>query len=158
MDSVSRSRFWAKVQKTGYCWIWKGARNKRGYGRYTFPDGKTAYAHRIAFEEYFWPLSPGECVMHDCDNPSCVRPAHLTPGDRAENNADMGERGRARGPRELLRAVDVLMERGPLHYKELAKQADVSEMTAKRARKAMGFSRPWLKAQVEQRSKPQDNE
>lgn len=39
---------------------------------------------------------PGPLLaLHTCDNPGCVNPAHLYPGTRANNNADMVARGRS---------------------------------------------------------------
>lgn len=37
-------------------------------------------------------------VMHTCDTPMCVDPAHLVGGTLADNNRDMAAKGRARGP------------------------------------------------------------
>lgn len=89
-------RFWPKVDKrcSDECWVWRGGRYSRGYGRF-FLAGKSARAHRIA-----WQLANGEAVpagmivCHSCDNPPCVNPSHLWLGTGTDNYADMVQKGR----------------------------------------------------------------
>lgn len=95
-------RFWEKVDKSADCWTWTGAKDGKGYGRFNWTGSRpvrTKSAHIAA-----WLLSglpapaAGAILMHDCDNPSCVNPAHLRVGTKAQNSRDMVERGRsARG-------------------------------------------------------------
>ena len=94
-------RFWAKVDKTGACWLWTAGTNDGGYGRFRdTAAGRTMGAHRKAYE-----LSSGEAipsgvmVLHRCDNPPCVNPGHLFLGSHAENMADRQRKCRqAKGP------------------------------------------------------------
>jgi HNH endonuclease len=95
------SRFWARVDKTETCWLWTGLTNKKGYGRiFVYGSargcsGEMMLAHRVS-----WRLSYGEpgglCVLHRCDVPCCVNPAHLFLGTRSENNSDMWKKGRGK--------------------------------------------------------------
>lgn len=66
---------------------WEFANNSfRGYGAFWL-DGKNVFAHRVAYALFVGPVGDS-CVLHSCDNPRCVRPAHLFLGDRALNNLD----------------------------------------------------------------------
>jgi hypothetical protein len=69
-------RFWAKVDKSGECWLWTGAKNQKGYGRFRF-NGQVIYAHRWVYEDAFGPIPDGLELDHLCRTTSCVRPAHV---------------------------------------------------------------------------------
>ena len=93
-------RFWAKVDKGGpdECWPWTGNRLPKGYGQFK-PFGLQRYAHRVS-----WALAHGTtpdgtipggmCVLHSCDNPPCVNPAHLFLGTKTDNMRDKVAKGR----------------------------------------------------------------
>lgn len=89
-------RFWRKVQKTDGCWIWTAAKNPHGYGMFMTIDG-AKLAHRFSWEMASG-VDPGEqCILHRCDNPSCVRPDHLFIGTQLDNMRDMNTKGRHGG-------------------------------------------------------------
>ena len=93
--------FWPKVEKTETCWIWQGAKDPRGYGRVycTFkPKEKvsTLRAHKVALILSGIDVPNGMCVLHKCDNPSCVNPSHLFIGTQVDNMKDMASKGRGR--------------------------------------------------------------
>lgn len=96
-DSVDE-RFWAKVDKRDpkQCWEWTGA-IANGYGRFGITTaGRTVAvtASRLAWELTNGPIPKTMWVLHRCDNKSCVNPAHLYLGDRADNTDDAVTRGR----------------------------------------------------------------
>jgi hypothetical protein len=87
-------RFWRFVEKTESCWLWRGGRiSKTGYGT-TSVMRKRILAHRASWELHNGPIPSGLWVLHTCDNPICVNPAHLFLGDRADNMRDAFQKGR----------------------------------------------------------------
>lgn len=131
-------RFWEKVDKTGgpdACWLWMAAINKDGYGMFGVSRCVMKYAHRVA-----WALthgSPSDHVLHSCDNPPCVNPAHLHEGDEALNKAEMVARGRSltgeRNPQAKLTGASVSEIRSRLKAGEkaraLAAEYEIAEST-----------------------------
>lgn len=115
-------RFWSKVDKRGpdECWEWTGAL----MGGYGFLHAGALYeqgtrwvkAHRLSWEIHSGQLVPdGRSVLHHCDNPPCVNPAHLYVGTRADNARDRSDRRRGREHRQ----------RGEQNLNAKLKEADV---------------------------------
>lgn len=92
--------FWRHVKKSAGdgCWVWTGAVDRGGYGKIgTGRRGskRVIAAHRLSYEMHVDDLMPGDVVMHACDNPPCVNPAHLRVGTTQDNIDDMVCKGRA---------------------------------------------------------------
>lgn len=86
-----------KVCENG-CWEWLGALDPNGYGEAAF-NRRIEGSHRFSWRIHNGQEVPeGLDILHSCDNPPCVNPAHLHPGIHAENMAEMVDRERqARG-------------------------------------------------------------
>lgn len=59
------------------CWIWTGAKDRKGYGNFCVAVGKTNKAHIFSYYLHKGPVPKGLQVDHECNNPSCVNPDHL---------------------------------------------------------------------------------
>ena len=107
-------RFWEKVDKSGDCWEWTGCRHKQGYGRFHVKTGEPpVFAHRLSYEMANGPIPDGMHVLHSCDNPSCVNPAHLSLGTHRQNMSESAERGRKHSSlRDNLSEVHAMREAG----------------------------------------------
>lgn len=79
--------FWAKVDKSGNCWLWLAGRTAKGYGQLR-RDGKIVYAHRYSLELAGEQVA-GHQVDHTCHNPSCVRPDHLRLATNKQNSENL---------------------------------------------------------------------
>lgn len=141
-----------KVNRTGAedCWEWSGATNELGYG-VLHPSGRrsgpSVKAHRYSAELAGVDIK-GRFVLHSCDNPPCVNPRHLRPGNHIENVADMTSRGRVSrgetsGTNKLtesdVKEIRQLAARG-IHHKELAVQFQVSRSNISRIVNQKGWA------------------
>lgn len=59
------------------CWNWIGGATWNGYGAACLESGKTAIAHRIAYELFIGKPPAGLDVHHKCENQLCCNPKHL---------------------------------------------------------------------------------
>lgn len=76
------------------CWEYQGAVNNIGYGMIR-DEKRMRTTHRVSYEEHNQTKIPNDLiVMHSCDNPKCVNPAHLSLGTRKDNSQDMIRKGR----------------------------------------------------------------
>ena len=90
------------------CWEWKGSRDLENYGRLKL-KGKYVKAHRYAFAFFGLGDPGGMCVLHRCDNPPCVNPAHLFLGTNLDNIRDRHRKGRdAKGGRNASRKYPLI--------------------------------------------------
>ena len=79
----------------GSCWEWKRTKNYYGYGTLTV-NGKTIFAHRLAYQLGVGDIPTGLQVLHSCDNPSCINPQHLHLGTGSDNMKECYDRGRSK--------------------------------------------------------------
>ncbi len=82
------------TQPEGKCWIASGHRGGIGYVNIRCADGETRGAHRLSYIVHKGEIPVGMVVMHTCDQPACVNPAHLEAGSYADNMHDMDAKGR----------------------------------------------------------------
>lgn len=76
--------FWAKVDKSGECWLWTASTNNKGYGKFGL-NRKTALPHRISYELSKGSIPQGTEIDHECRVRTCVRPEHLVAKTHLEN-------------------------------------------------------------------------
>lgn len=66
------------------CWNFLGHVSRSGYGQIG-ANGKTAYAHRVAYEAFTNQEWPGLDIDHLCRNRRCCNPLHLEAVTRQQN-------------------------------------------------------------------------
>jgi hypothetical protein len=112
MSPVERFDYYTLRATSTGCWIWRGPKNRLGYGRIGVGKAVRELAHRFSWSLHRGAIPGDLCVLHKCDTPACVNPDHLFLGTRPENTNDMVAKGRvARGeaiPQHKLTSTDVL--------------------------------------------------
>lgn len=84
------------------CWLWTGAKDKRGYGKINI-EGRYVQTHRASWAEFKG--DPGQLfVCHHCDTPACLNPEHLFLGSHTDNMEDMTTKQRQKRGTEKTQA------------------------------------------------------
>ncbi|NCC94213.1 MAG: HNH endonuclease [Opitutae bacterium] len=72
-------RLWARVDRKGECWIWRGCTSGRPGARHGVLgiQDHQVLVHRLAFELTKGPIPSGMHIRSTCGNRLCVNPDHL---------------------------------------------------------------------------------
>jgi hypothetical protein len=73
------------------CLVWRGAVDKRGYGRITDDTGWRDMAHRLSYKLNVGEIPRGLVIHHKCYNTRCVNPEHLEPTTHNDNIVTKGK-------------------------------------------------------------------
>lgn len=136
--------FWSKVRRgpSQACWLWQGGVNSKGYGVLRV-NGRSTYAHRFSYELEHGQLPPCTFVLHHCDTPRCVNPAHHFLGGHKENREDCVKKGRHSRGNALPYAkldeheVRIIRQRLDLTCRQLAGQLGVCKSTIQQVRQGL---------------------
>ena len=147
VEKVLRERFeakWKRDAKTG-CWLWQASFAGKGYGQIRVPGTRrNVYAHRLSYELYKGPIPPGAQLLHSCDTPACVNPAHLSIGSCKDNLQDMKAKGRhlygerndqAKLMYAQIEAIKVLLVESNLSQSEIARRFGVHQTIVSRIKR-----------------------
>ena len=139
-----QDRFNEKIDKTEGCWYWRSAVGSRGYGIFWHSsERKSVFAHRFSYELHHGKTpESGKVVMHSCDNPLCVNPAHLSVGTTKDNALDakqknrlaVGERNGGGKKLSEKQVYIIKMMKGAIGSTKMASIFNVSSNTIKRIR------------------------
>ncbi len=92
-----KNRVRSKMKIGPDCWLWTGGTHDPpdNYG-YLYVMGRYTGAHRAAYAVLVDDFDASLHVLHNCDNPMCVRPNHLFLGTNLDNQADRATKLRGR--------------------------------------------------------------
>ena len=114
-------RFLNKTEKTNTCWLYKGYRDREGYGWFKRCNHFVS-AHRFSYMLNVGKIPLGMDVLHKCDIRNCVNPEHLFLGTQADNNLDRDRKGRQVIIRGEKHSLSKLKESEVLEIRQLVTQ------------------------------------
>lgn len=163
------SRLLENTKPNGECLEWQGKRS-RGYGRLNICK-REVFAHRLSWELANEKKIPrGLFVLHSCDNPACINPAHLRVGNQLDNMRDASIRGRCHRPKRWCGTGNPKAKLNPdersqleqelrsgQHLHEVAERFDVTAVRCRQIAREAGIHLPrsrrrWAKRPSEVRS------
>lgn len=139
--SLKRRFYNGKFRKhASGCWVWTAFRNRDGYGAIGKGGRNSGYhlAHRASWMIHRGRIPKGLLVLHSCDNPACVNPAHLHLGTASQNSLEMAQRNRqAQGEQtrrnrltwEQVRNIRRLLKTKLLNHVQIARAYEVRRET-----------------------------
>lgn len=142
-----KKRFYNKVlpePNTG-CWLWTAYTDKQmGYGWFRVTSKqRMSPAHRVSWILNIGKIPASLFVLHKCDVPSCVNPAHLFLGTQQDNVSDCISKGRFRPmykgeehynsklTEELVLKIRALYKTNSFSQSALAKKFKISKSAVK---------------------------
>jgi hypothetical protein len=126
------------------CWEWNRGLHSTGYGACYHKLSSANTSHRLSYEVFKGPISPGLMVLHSCDNRRCCNPDHLRTGTQKDNMQDRKERGsynvghtwnqgskhsKAKLTEKDIPKIRQLLSEGRLTHKQIASMFGVTSMT-----------------------------
>lgn len=126
-------RFWAKVDKSGECWLWTGTIAPNGYARF-WVDGTNRNAHRWLWEHEKGPIPPSLQIDHLCQTRHCMRTSHMELVSLRENVTRGGNTKKTHCPvGHPYNDVNTYYNTGPNPYR----QCRVCKMNRQRVQRAL---------------------
>lgn len=128
------------------CLEWQGHRSPLGYGKVFYKGRAWVVSNLVA--TLLGKLTPeAPTTLHECDNPPCCHPEHLTGGTQKDNILDRNRKGRNPRPKgsghyaskfspEDIKAI----RESTLRVSELADKHGVSSSAIRRVRRGTTYN------------------
>ncbi len=136
-------RFWSHVDRSAgpnACWPWLAGKNSDGYGHIRIGP-RIVTTSRLAYE-----LATGKPLgrlqaLHNCDNKSCCNPAHIYPGNNADNSVDRAAAGHTPGRKLSIDQAEELrrLYRAGKTTAELARRAHINRKSLYRLLRGLTY-------------------
>jgi hypothetical protein len=127
----------ARCEEVGECWEWQAGTQNQGRTPFVKYGNRTITTRRLAWIFSHGKKPDGMLIMSKCDNPLCVKPAHLVAMTKSEARAMMAPKADSLLRRSRISAS----KRASSHITpEVAMQAQTMEGTSRTVAAALGIS------------------